>query len=256
MTLTGNLWICNPFFERNHVSGQLAPGRNQARRIRQCVLVSYRLPFEAENHILQTELILTERNMRSHNVIFSMGLLSRWIIFRSWSDMEKEFQEIVDALNHANVRYVVAGGLAVVAHGYLRLTMDVDLVIDLQRDNLLRGLNALERVGYKSRLPVAKEQIADAQTRETWIKEKNMMVFPLWNPSHEKGMVIDIFVKCPFDFADEYAKAKWIEMDSGTRVPFIGLDCLLKMKKAAGRPKDLVDIEYLERVRNERSSKQ
>ena len=63
--------------------------------------------------------------------------------------MEKEFQEIVEALNNADVRYVVAGGLAVVAQGYLRLTMDVDLVIDLDRDNLLRALNALEIDGYK-----------------------------------------------------------------------------------------------------------
>mgnify|MGYP006995586990 CR=1 FL=1 len=170
--------------------------------------------------------------------------------------MEKEVQEIVEALNHANVRYVVAGGLAVVAHGYLRLTMDVDLVIDLERENLLRGLNTLERVGYKPRLPVTKEQFADTQIRETWIKEKNMMVFPLWNPSHAKGMVIDIFVKCPFDFANEYAKAKWLEMDGGTRVPFVGLDCLLKMKETAARPKDLVDIEYLKRVRNEKPAEQ
>jgi hypothetical protein len=166
--------------------------------------------------------------------------------------MKKEVQQIVEALNNAHVRYVVAGGLAVIAHGYLRLTMDIDLVIDLERDNLLRGLNALKKVGYKPRLPVTGKQFADPQTREIWIKDKNMTVFPLWNPSDANGMVIDVFVKCPFDFADEYKKAKWMEIDDGPRVPFVGLDCLLKMKKAVARPRDLLDIEYLERARNEK----
>lgn len=168
--------------------------------------------------------------------------------------MKKEVQQIVGALNNADVRYVVAGGLAVVAYGYLRLTMDIDLVIDLERDNLLRALNTLEMVGYKPRLPVTKEQFADAQTRENWVKDKNMMVFPLWNPSDVNGIVIDIFVKCPFDFADEYTKAKWMEIDGGPRVPLVGLDCLLRMKAMAARPKDLLDIEYLERVRNEQQT--
>ena len=170
--------------------------------------------------------------------------------------MKKEVQQIVEALNNAHVRYVVAGGLAVIAHGYLRLTMDIDLVIDLERDNLLRGLNALKMVGYKPRLPVTNEQFANAETRESWIKDKNMMVFPLWNPSEANGMVIDVFVKCPFDFADEYAKAKWMELDDGTKVPFVGLDCLLRMKEMAARPKDLVDIEYLERAGNEKSTEE
>ncbi|MBT3257334.1 MAG: nucleotidyl transferase AbiEii/AbiGii toxin family protein [Deltaproteobacteria bacterium] len=165
--------------------------------------------------------------------------------------MKKEIQQIVEALNNARVRYVVAGGLAVVAHGYLRLTMDIDLVIDLERDNLLRGLIALETIGYQPRLPVTKEQFAHLQTRECWIKDRNMMVFPLWNPSDANGMVIDVFAKCPFDFADEYAKAKWMEIDGGPQVPFVGLDCLLKMKAAAARPKDLIDIEYLKKVRDE-----
>jgi hypothetical protein len=166
--------------------------------------------------------------------------------------MKKEIQQIAEALHNANVRFLVAGGLAVVAYGYLRLTMDVDLVIDLERQNLLRALDALEAVGYKPRLPVTKEAFADAQTRETWVKEKNMRVFPLWNPSDKNGITVDIFVEYPFTFADEYAKATWMEIEGSVQIPFVGLDCLLKMKALAARPRDLVDIEYLEKVRNGR----
>jgi len=83
------------------------------------------------------------------------------------------------------------------------------------------------------------------------INEKNMLVFPLWNPSEANGMVVDIFVSCPFDFVDEYANAKWMEIEGRQKVPFVGFDCLLKMKKEAARPKDLTDIEYLMRAQDE-----
>lgn len=109
-------------------------------------------------------------------------------------------------------------------------------------------------VGYTPRLPVTMDQFAKEEIRERWINEKQMLVFPLWNSAKEDGMAIDIFVKCPFDFADEYTKAKWMEFD-GQKVPFVGLDCLLKMKQEAARPKDLADIDALKKARDEISGK-
>lgn len=44
----------------------------------------------------------------------------------------ESFESIVRALNDAGVRYLIAGGLAVNAHGYLRFTKDVDFVIQLR----------------------------------------------------------------------------------------------------------------------------
>jgi hypothetical protein len=41
------------------------------------------------------------------------------------------FAPLFDALNKANIRYVVVGGLATVLHGYVRLTVDIDLAVDL-----------------------------------------------------------------------------------------------------------------------------
>ena len=45
-------------------------------------------------------------------------------------------EAIIAALNAANVRYLVVGGLAVVAHGHVRFTADLDLVLELQEDNV------------------------------------------------------------------------------------------------------------------------
>ena len=60
----------------------------------------------------------------------------------------RSVEAIVRALNDAQVQYLVVGGLAVNAHGYERGTQDVDLVIGLEPDNIIRGLKALMAVDY------------------------------------------------------------------------------------------------------------
>jgi hypothetical protein len=64
------------------------------------------------------------------------------------------FEAIVRALNEAGVRYLVAGGLAVNAQGYLRFTKDADVVIQLVPDNIKRAFAALAALGYKPLAPV------------------------------------------------------------------------------------------------------
>ncbi|MDN5873569.1 MAG: hypothetical protein L0H29_04210 [Sinobacteraceae bacterium] len=76
------------------------------------------------------------------------------------------FEAIVCALNDARVRYLIAGGLAVNAHGYLRFTKDADVVLDLLPDNIKRALKALQALGYRPALSVAAEQFADPVVRE------------------------------------------------------------------------------------------
>jgi len=62
----------------------------------------------------------------------------------------RSFEAIVQALDDARVEYLVVGGLAVIAHGYERLTKDVDLVIRLDRENVVRGLRSVVRRGRPS----------------------------------------------------------------------------------------------------------
>lgn len=58
--------------------------------------------------------------------------------------MEKRsIEAIVGALNAAQVRYLIAGGLAVIAHGHVRFTKDVDLIVDFETSNLHRAIAAL-----------------------------------------------------------------------------------------------------------------
>ncbi len=154
-------------------------------------------------------------------------------------------EEIVRSLNGAGARYLIAGGLAVVAHGYVRLTADLDIILDLDHPELRTWLAALGALGYRPRAPVPLEDFADAGKRRSWIAEKNMKVFSLFSPRHP-ATEIDIFAQPPLDFSSAYAKAARFEAGPGITATFLSREDLISLKRAAGRPKDLLDIERLE----------
>lgn len=154
------------------------------------------------------------------------------------------FEAIVRALNEAGVRYLVAGGLAVNAHGYLRFTKDADFVIQLIPDNIKRAFEALGALGYKPLAPVTPEQFANRATRESWMRDKGMEVLQLWSDRHRETS-IDIFVHEPFPFDEEYAKALIKPLYETIEVRFVSIPTLIKMKERAAREQDRIDIEHL-----------
>ncbi|MCC6624184.1 MAG: hypothetical protein IT385_23235 [Deltaproteobacteria bacterium] len=158
-------------------------------------------------------------------------------------DVGSDFEVIFRALADAGVRYLTVGGVAVVLHGVPRFTADLDLVIELERDNLHRALGALASLGYRPRAPVALEDFADAAKRASWIATKGLTVLSLWSPRHP-ATEVDLFVQHPFVFADAYARA--LRADLGESAAWVvSRDDLVAMKKQAGRPKDLEDVRAL-----------
>lgn len=156
----------------------------------------------------------------------------------------KSFEAITAALENAGVRYLVAGGLAVAAHGHLRFTKDLDLVVELVPENIVRAFAALGSLGYKPTVPITSTQFANAELRASWIRDKGMQVLQFWCDAHIETP-IDVFVTEPFPFEGEYQNAL-IKPLHGTRpVRFVSLPTLIRMKESAGRPQDLDDIAAL-----------
>lgn len=155
------------------------------------------------------------------------------------------FDAIVQALDAAGVRFIVVGGLAVNAHGYLRYTNDVDLVVRLSHDDIVAAFQALEQIGYRPTNPIKAEDFADPTTRETWRNEKGMRVLKMWSDAHRETP-LDVFVYEPFDFETEYQRAFRQEDESPAR--FASIDALIAMKREADRPQDRIDIEKLEKI--------
>lgn len=154
------------------------------------------------------------------------------------------------ALNDAAVPFIVVGGIAVNAHGYGRLTADVDLVIRLQPDDVRNGFRALASLGYAPRVPVTADGFADPHQRARWMAEKGMTVLNFHSDRHRETP-IDIFVSEPFDFHAEYRRALVEEVAPGIPVRIVSLGTLARMKRAAGRPQDLADIAELRLLHGE-----
>ena len=157
---------------------------------------------------------------------------------------------IVRALLEAKVRYLVVGGIAVIAHGYVRLTVDVDLLIHLEPANVVAALKALEGLGYRPTIPVTTEQFADGALRERWVAEKQMKVLKLYSEAHRET-TIDVFVSDPLGFNDAYGRVVEQKLTDQLSVPVCGYEDLVKLKRLASRPKDLADLEQLRKVRGE-----
>lgn len=151
---------------------------------------------------------------------------------------------ILHALNHSDVRYLIAGGVAVNIHGYQRLTHDLDLVIQLSEENIRYAFSALSQLGYRPNLPVKLEEFLDPNKRRQWIESKHMQVFSLISDEHPETTV-DIFVSEPFDFDREYARCHEVHLDRDLGVRIVSIPTLIKMKEKAGRNLDKDDIQHL-----------
>lgn len=112
---------------------------------------------------------------------------------------------------------MVVGGFATVLHGHARLTADIDLVIDLVPAEARKTMEALTRLGFRPRAPVDPLAFADPAIRQEWIRDKGMRVFSLWDPSK-------------------------------------AIPDLVHLKRLAGRPQDLADIEALELILRRREN--
>ncbi len=154
--------------------------------------------------------------------------------------------EVMAALNAAGVHYLVVGGVAVVAHGHARLTLDLDLVVQLETENLTRAMDALSAIGFRPFLPVSARQFADPEIRRDWTQNRQMIVFQLWKPQLPQFR-LDIFTTEPFAFGDAW-KRRLETTFGGVIVPVVPLAELLSMKQAAGRPKDLEDVRALSTI--------
>ena len=154
------------------------------------------------------------------------------------------YEDLFRRLQEAGVRYVVVGGVALVLHGVVRLTVDLDLMLEMSRENLAKFIATMNSLGYHPKVPVKAEEFLDPAKRKTWKEEKGMQVFSFFHPK-EQGKLIDVFVYEPIPY-DEIEQGKKIVMAQDLKIPIVSIQHLKKLKQISGRPQDLADIEALE----------
>lgn len=155
------------------------------------------------------------------------------------------FEPMFRALNDAGARYVVVGGVAVVLHGHVRLTTDLDLVVDFDPAEALKVVEVLSGLGLRPRAPVNPRDFADPAVREQWQSEKGMRVFTMVDPTGRRE--VDLFVENPIPFEELWSRSVQIAL-SDTTVRVASIPDLILLKRLGDRPIDRADVESLQAI--------
>lgn len=155
--------------------------------------------------------------------------------------------EILEGLYKSKVRYLIAGGLSVNLYGVPRVTQDIDIVIAMDRENVLKITSLLKELGYVPRLPVSPDDLANPDKVKDWIENKNLKAFSFYH-KNENYKVIDIVLVHPLDFEKSF-KNRTVKRAKDIDIYLASIDDVVKMKEFSGRTQDLSDIEMLNKVR-------
>ncbi len=155
-------------------------------------------------------------------------------------------EKLLQKLHRMEVPYLVVGGMAVNLHGYDRSTGDLDIVVSLKAADIEQLVSAIKAIGFKPRMPVSLDDLADSEKRRVWIEEKNMVVFSVYNPVLEYEHV-DILIVDDINFKQAYQRREDIKVGK-TVISLISIPDLIRMKKKVGRKTDMVDIEALREI--------
>lgn len=158
------------------------------------------------------------------------------------------FFEILNALTADGVEFIIVGGVAARLHGSTRLTHDLDIVPKLDEESWKRLIDAIWNLNTRPRIPETKQRIENIENVRQWIVEKNMLALSFRSESGQAE--IDLLVSESDNF--EALKARAEQITVGQVVYFVaGIDDLIAMKRKAGRPQDILDIDILERIKEQ-----
>jgi hypothetical protein len=158
--------------------------------------------------------------------------------------MTNYLKDILLGLADAKIKFIVCGGVAVVLHGVERMTLDLDLSVDMSRKNIQNLLTEMKRQKLIPRAPVPPETLLDSSKLNLLLKKK-MLSFLRLIPIRQ----VDIFVTRENDFRSLNSHITEIDLE-GRRVQVVSKQKLIEMKKEIQPPmdKDLWDIKELGRL--------
>jgi predicted nucleotidyltransferase len=158
----------------------------------------------------------------------------------------KNIPNILRAMTDSGVQFVLVGGFAVQLHGFVRATIDLDLVLAMDDNNLSRFIAVAKQHGLAPVIPVSIDSLKDAAQIERWHQDKGMLAFSL-RESQTGGSVIDVLVRPEVSFQTLQTDAVTVRLFERD-VKIASIENLLLMKRSANRPKDRIDIEALEKI--------
>jgi hypothetical protein len=143
----------------------------------------------------------------------------------------QDFRDFLSALNNNRVEYLLVGGYAVVLYGYPRTTGDMDIWVNRTLENYQKLQLAFVEFG----MPMFD------MTEDRFLNHEQVDVFRFGR----KPVAIDIMVKMGNLVFDDCYPLATAYLDDDLTIKVVHYNHLIAAKKAAGRYKDLNDIENL-----------
>ena len=162
--------------------------------------------------------------------------------------MRNQLKTSILALADADINFVIAGGVAAVLHGVERLTMDLDIALDLSIANVDKFVSVMKQLKLTPRVPVPPEILADPEKVRWIVEEKHAVVFTFWDID-DPFRHIDVFLAKNLSFEIFAEDADIVEFE-GRKVKVVSRRKLIDIKQQVfpPRPKDIQDIEELKRL--------
>ena len=154
-----------------------------------------------------------------------------------------DFEGLLTALTHADVEFIIIGGFAATAHGSAHITVDLDVVYSRTPDNISRLARALEPLRpYLRGAPPGLPFRFDPDTIRQGLN------FTLVTQVGDLDLLGEATGGGTYDALLPHSEVRDV---AGLECRFVNLETLIRLKRAAGRPKDLERIAELEALRQE-----
>jgi len=148
--------------------------------------------------------------------------------------ISQDIKVLIELFLKHDVSFAVCGGHAVAHHGYPRLTMDVDLLIEPTKENAKRVMAALDQFGFGN-AGIPEEAFTKENTAITLGQQPNQ---------------IDLLTSMSNASTSEIIKKSVPGKLAEIKLKFVNKADLIEAKRQAGRPKDLADLDELEKLTN------
>ena len=146
---------------------------------------------------------------------------------------EKDYEELLKLFNKNKVRYCIVGAFAVALYARPRYTKDMDVLVEPSIENARRIVKSLNEFGFRS-----------LGLREEDFSQENKIIQLGYEPVR-----VDIITSIGgCDFKQVWENRK-VSSYGKEKVFFIGIDELIKNKKASGRKQDEVDLDILLKIK-------
>jgi hypothetical protein len=160
------------------------------------------------------------------------------------------YSALFDKLYEHKVRYVICGGLAVNLHGVPRMTADVDIILDYEKENLENFQKSANELHYQLSVPVQITQLADDNFRQELMSKKNLLALSYFNFDNNY-LNLDVVLNSPISF-EMLWNNRVSKKNNGSEYYIVSVDDLITLKQLANRVQDIQDIHFLSQLKHGR----